>query len=436
MRAALVVALWVAAAPAARADVWIDLAPMPDMSALEPAYQLDRYVMYPPWCDVGHWGESYSLGLGLAPHRGGSRSSQLAADATYASGHGAENGLLAVSSELSAIGSTVRGRHEGRLEMRDILGARAHPFSIGAVTIVEHGPPPALSPIWLGHGKMATVDGRADASIGLGRSADLMWQAGIDATVGGTWWEDGPFADAQRRGLGVSLGIAPHDEAIPRGAIDLVRARVELATLSRAQVATRGGLASGAADIRTIELGSGFRDLTYQVNRDFLAVLVADAGVVWLRSDTPDAPGTAATGAMVRAQIGASVKSVHGRPGEFTIRRFGLGLAREPGYTADGRTLTSDARVTALASIETPLVTASVSGGISSVTPVSGDVADTRSVLRYAGAAESFFPLGAGFELGAHASATFEPRANDPWVTTPAWAYEGTALLRWRGGDR
>src|SRR5258705_8854485 len=116
MRGAGILLLLLCARSGARADRWLDLAPIPETAALEPAFQLDRYIVHDSWCGWHRWGDRHALGLGIAPRRG---SSQVIGEAAYAGGTGSHDGLLAFSTEASAVGSSVRGRHEARLEIQN-----------------------------------------------------------------------------------------------------------------------------------------------------------------------------------------------------------------------------------------------------------------------------------------------------------------------------
>lgn len=426
MRAALVLCLVLAATSRARADAWLDLAPMPDTTALEPAFQLDRYITHDSWCGWHRWGEHRSLGLGVSPRRDDSRATQAAGEVAYAGGTGDPGSLLAFSTELHAIGSSVRGRHELRVELADFTGHDMPRLSFGFAGVVEHGPARGLSPLWLGHGQPLTAEAHLDVSTVVTHDDAIAWLAGAEGSVGGTWWSDGPVESAGRDGLGVHLGIMPIHDDIPRGSFDIVHARLSHASLTPA-VATRG-TPVGPASVRMIELGTGFRDFTYHVDGDLFAVIVGDAGVVWLGTDT-------ATAGMVSVHLGAVVKTVRGRLYDFTTRKLGIGFAHEPGFTADGRTLTSDARVTALASIENRIGSASASGGVSSVTPLAGAAPPAGRILRYGGELESYLRVGGDLEVGGHLAGSFEPRALEPWATPRTWSYEATVLLRWRDGS-
>jgi hypothetical protein len=240
MRAAAAItataSLVLGATTAARADAWLDLAPMPDTAALEPAFQLDRYIIHDSWCGYHRWGEHRSLGLGVSPRRGDSRATQVAGEVAYAGGTGDPGSLFAFSGELHAIGSSVRGRHELHVE---VASRRAMMAFSG---LVEHGPARGLAPLWLGHGQPLTGDAHLDVVEVLGHDDTIAWIAGVDGSVGATGWSDGPIEGARRDGLDVHLGLVPIHDDIPRGSIAILHLRVTEAALTP-RVATRGSLA-------------------------------------------------------------------------------------------------------------------------------------------------------------------------------------------------
>src|SRR5688500_19247684 len=124
------------AASSAHADRWLDLAPIPETAALEPAFQLDRYIVHDSWCGYRRWGTRRTLGLGVA-RRGGS--AEAGGEAAYAAGTGSRDGVLAFSTEATAVGTAVRGRHEGRFELRNLHEDRAPRFALAVAGAAEHG---------------------------------------------------------------------------------------------------------------------------------------------------------------------------------------------------------------------------------------------------------------------------------------------------------
>lgn len=404
---------------AARAETWLDLAPIPDLATLEPAY---------PVCAPGDHRRtaldgSLTLGFGDDAH----------AAATLAAGLRGEHVSGGIASELQLRGRDVaRGRHRGRLLLQrwsdhaDDFGA-----SLELDAQVDHGDGFGLAPIALGPGPRDAALGRARGGFQLSdEDDDFVIIAGVEALAGAS--ERPGFDRAIRRGGGLSLGRAPIDGELPRGSVDFLRGRVEHVSISRPVAAAAATDHTGAstaaplgdAEVRIVELGLGPHDLTFHVDRHVLAVLDIDLGWSWLEADT--AAGRIAEN-MLRARWGGAL--VGGRAG--APRRVGLTFGREPTYTPDGQRLVSEWRLALAAGIEQHRLSFDARGGISWATPIAGG-GPADMLIRYGAQLEAFAKLGLGLEAGAQYAAWYEPAAGDPYAAPRRWTVEAALALRWR----
>jgi hypothetical protein len=416
--------LFVLAPSLAAAENRLDLEPIPDLGLLEPVYHLDR----------GNWlarttaGASGYIGVGVGRYR---EDKGLVGEGSLRIGKRWEQLVVAATSDLVAANNAlVRGRHTGSLELRtdddssdeDDINGRA---SIAAN--VEHGEARGLAPVYLGPGKRDHAGANVDLLIGLEpEKDDMIWAALVTTDGSVTRYRDAPLLDRTYRGaVGLGVSIAPNDSEIPRGRVDLLRARVEHANVRRAVTAAGGPL--GATQVRTIEVMSGVHELTGYIDHEMLFVMTAEFGAAWIEADAT--PGRI-DDTMFKMTLGGHFKWRRARVGR---REFGFALAREPGPTPDGQHLVSDWRLEMLASAEDAHFVLGARGGISWVTHIAGGETDPDTVKRYGSHVEGFAKLGMGVELGAYHATSYEPRvAGDPWSSPREFATEVGVLARWR----
>ena len=420
----------------ARADDRIDLAGIPDAQILEPAFHLDRGD-YSPRSKQGVDGW---LGVGGAHYRG---IDSAIANAALAVGWRDDNLLVVGRGEL-ALGASidasrlVRGRYRVLAEARTDWDAE-----LGAVVAVEtslqHGDALGLSTVRLGAASTPRDNGDLAVSslVRIGkRGGDFSWVASARGEVGGTRWYDTPQLDhAERKALGMGLGKAPLDGELPRGSIELLRARVEHTRIHRPRTAgtgVAGALVTGVdSEVREVQVGLGTTDFTLYIDRELLAVLAVDLGWSWLEADA--ATGTLADNAF-RMRLGSDVewrdKTDKAR------RRAGFGLVRAPTATADGQRLAGEWRLEATSMLETSRYVLDGRGALSWVHAFASgaiDAAPARLLVRYGAQLEALVKLGSGIEAGAYHANAYEPRvAGDPWASPRRWTTETGFLARWR----
>jgi hypothetical protein len=411
----------------AAAENRIDLDPIPELGTLEPVHHLDRNDRKRSGAGfAGHIGIGYGKNgddkaglVGEGSLRIGKRMRQLTAAAT--------SDLVAGASEL------VRGRHTGYLELRTDDDSADEDDIGGSVVIkssVEHGRARALAPVFVGPGKRTHADATTDLLIGLEPDKDdLIWGALVTADGSVTRWLETPLLDRAYRGaFGLGISLAPRDGEIPRGRIDLLRARVEHANIKGIGVTGAGGAIEPLRDtqVRTIEVMTGVHEFTGHIDHELLLVALAEFGAAWIEAD-------AARGAidetMFKMELAAHMKWRRSRVGR---REFGFALARQPGTTPDGQHIVADWRLEMIGGAEDKHFVLSARGGISWVKHVEGDVGDD-TLRRYGSQLEGFVKLGLGLELGGYHAMTYEPqRAGDPWASQRQFVTEAGVLARWR----
>jgi len=409
---------------AAGAEIRLDLAPIPELSLLEPAFHVDRDEDRDERSKSGILG---SIGVGYGRFDDDDRATTVG---TLAVGKRTERMVALASSELVVAGRDLfRGHHRGLIELRT---EEDHEGGIGgAVTLqtaIDHGEARGLAPVKLGPGRHDTAGVGAEALLDLGAEKDdFVWVAELFADGGATRWHDTPEVDrAYRRSLGLGFGRRPADGELPRGAIDLIRGRVEHVTIERPITAAAAGRI-GDTDVRIVELGLGAHDLTLLIDRELLAVISADIGWSWLEADT--ASGRLEDN-MFRMRLATAMKwQTRHHAGE---RRLGVAIAREPGYTANGQRLVTDWRAELEYGLEDHKYVLSASGGISWIRAIEGGQ-PAPMLTRYGSHVEAFYKLGRGIELGGYHAASYEPRlGGDPWASPRHWGTELGALVRWR----
>lgn len=408
----------------ARAERWLDLA-LPDLAVLEPALPLawDGYRdLRPQRHVIVDVSAGVARGAGAPVVGAGALGGGHATDATIVAGRsdlvwGMRGGAGATGIERLA------GRHAALGELR--LGRYGEAGTLALEGVLEHGRARALAPVARGPGRR--IDGELDARalVHLG-AGDFATTLAIDGGLGATRWQDAPGLDrAERRALGLALGKAPTDGELPRGVIQLVRGRVEHATIHRALAAAGTVLGPGA--VRTIEIGAGVDDLTFHVDREILAVLSTDLGWTWLEADT--AAGTLRDD-LFRLRLAGAMKWLHRTGG---TRQLGLVIARAPGHAADGQRLVSDWRLALAAGADTARYAIRASGGISWLRSLEGGQGGSPQLPRYGSELEASVAIGGGLELGAYHAVWFEPPvAGDPWASTRRLTSEAGLVLRWR----
>ncbi|MDQ3338415.1 MAG: hypothetical protein M4D80_24885 [Myxococcota bacterium] len=410
----------------AAAENRLDLEPIPDLGTLEPVHHLDRGTARKAAGIAGH------IGIGYGNH---GDDKGLVGEGSLRIGMRMRQLTVAGTSDLVGAGSElVRGRHTGYLELRtdnrkadkdDISGSVA----IGAS--VEHGEARGLAPVYIGPGKRNHGAANADLLIGLEPDKDAMIWAALVTTDGSvTRWLDAPLLDHAYRGaFGLGVSFAPNDGEIPRGRIDLLRARVEHANIKGKSLSAAGGVAPfGDTQVRTIEVMSGVHGLTSHIDREMLFVVTAELGAAWIESD-------ALLGRMdetlFKMDISGHFKWRRSRIGR---REFGFAFARQPGTTPDGQHLVRDWRLEMIGGAEDKHFVLSARGGISWIKHLQGgDTIGDDTRKRYGSHIEGFVKLGFDLELGGYHSMTYEARvAGDPWSSPREWSSEVGVLARWR----
>lgn len=397
----------------AAADIRLDLAPMPDLLPLLPVYPLDR----------ASGGVSATIGVGYGT--GG-----IVGESALLAGIRRRRLTIAGTSELAATDrSLLRGRHTGWLEIRtDDRGPDEELTAIATVSAsLEHGEARGLAPVFLGPGKRAHAAGTSTVLIGLAPDKDdVVFGALVEADGSVTTWHDAPLLDRAYRGaFGLGFAIAPFDGELPRGRIDVLRARVEHANIQRTLRAA--GVPMHDTQVRTIEVMTGLHDFTAWIDRDLLFAVTSELGAAWIESD---ATAGAIQDTLFQLNLGAHFKWRAGRKGR---RELGFAWAREAGPTPDGQHHATDWRLEMVGATEDSKLALSARGGISWVTHHAGGTTDPDTMKRYGSAVEAFAKLGLGLEVGAYHAMTFEPRvAGDPWSAPRQLVTEAGVLVRWR----
>lgn len=414
-------ALGFLAVPAtAHAEVRLDLGQIPDVSLFETAYPLDRHAGRRT-SGIAGW-----LAIGAGSNDG---QSDAVGTATLVLGKRTDHVVVAATSELTGAGlDLVRGRHRGLLEVKLDDGDDE---LRGVVTVeggIDHGKAPALAPVHLGPGQRDNADAAVQTLLVFGpEKDDTTWVLAVKGEAGATRWSDVAIDGADRRALGLGWGRTPLDGEIPRGTIDLVRGRVEHASIRRPIAAAAS--APLDAEVRTVELGLGADDLTFHVDREILAVIAVDLGWTWLEADTATGP---IADNLFRMRLSSGLRW---RTERDQLRSLGIAIARVPDYTADGQRLVSDVRTELSGAMETPRVVLGARGGISWLHALAGGAPASR-LIRYGSHLEGFVKLAHGVELGGYHATSFEPQlAGDPWASPRRWATELGVVVRWRMGS-
>lgn len=404
-------------AATAHGEERLDLVHVPDLIVIESAFPLDRDVPYERRTKAG-WRGSLALGL---DHHG-----DAIGAATLGAGQGTENVIIGLRSEVIAGEHGIqRGRHRGLLELRsswddELVG------SIALSTRVDHGQARGLAQPRLGVGRYTDGVVGLDSMVRIGKDkGDFQWVAIVRGDAGSTRWLDAPGLDrATRRSLTLGTGQTSFDGEIPRGSIDLVRARVEHARIRRPFAAA--GTGSLDSEVRSVELGLGTHELTFHVDHELLAVIAVDLGWTWLEADSGDR-ALRDNAFRMRLATGVEWRGGRGSP----RRRIGFGLGRTPTYIPDAQRLVSEWRLELDQGIETRRYVLGARGGITWLTPVAGPSADT--LLGYGAQLDAALKLGMGIEAGAYHTSSYQPRApGDPWLSPRHWAIEAGLVARLR----
>ncbi len=406
----------------AHADERVDQAAIPDITIVEPAFPLDRFV---PRDQRRSSAVGGSAGLGVGRH--GDR--PLIGAATLTAGHRSDNLLLGTHGELVLVGrgpAVERGRLRGLLELRSDWDAEL----AGILAVrgsAEHGQALLVAPARLGAGRRDHGEVVADGAVRIGsRKGDTVMIAMVRADASTTRWLAAPtLGRADRRGLGLGVGHTSFDGELPRGTIDLFRARVEHVRIERPFAAA--GIGSLARAVRTVEVGLGTTDFTLHIDHELLAVIAVDLGWSWVEADTTGGP--LADNAF-RMRLGAAL--AWRDSGDRQRRRIGFAIARTPTSTPDGQRLVGEWRLELATGIESSRFLLDARGTLSWLVPFTG-TSEVDTLVRYGAQLEAFAKLGAGIELGVYHARAFEPPgAGDPWASARRWDAETGALARWR----
>ncbi len=418
-----VLLLLLVCAPVASADIRLDTEPIPDLFPLEAAFHLDRGQAADDRTKSGVVG---SIGMGYGRFDDDNTGTLVGA---IAAGTYTDHWLVLASSELVTANDQIwRGHHTGLVEMHseedraDGLGG-----AVALQTAIAHGDARALAPVRLGQGRYVNGDVGGEALLHLGKDKDdFVFVAQLFGELGTTRWESPLLDHANRGSLGLGIGLSPADGELPRGAIDLLRGRVEHVTITRPIIAAGATAPIGSTDVRIAEIGVGAHEMTLHIDHELLAVIEGDLGWSWLEADT--AEGRIEDN-MFRMKLATALKWRTDR--SRGARRLGIAFAREPGYTPDGQRLVVDWRTDLAYGVETPVYSLTAAGGISWIGTHAGRWAPTQA--RYGSHVELFFKLGRGVEGGAYHATSFENQhAGDPWATERTWSTEAGVLLRWR----
>ncbi|HEY5934044.1 MAG TPA: hypothetical protein VIU61_05410 [Kofleriaceae bacterium] len=394
----------------ARAESRVDLRALGDVELLERALSLDRY-------EGEHHQAAGSLALGV------DTDGEAIGAVSLALGKATRTTLLAMRSELDRD----RGHHRGLAELR--LSERHHGIAglVGIEGSFDHGDARALAPVRIGPGRRLDGQVATQAQMFVGPEKDFVWVATTTVDGGATIWRDSPILDrTDRRAIGLAGGMAPADGELPRGRLDLLRWRIENASIRR-HLDPAAAVADNLSEIRTVQIGLGASDVTLHFDREMLAMLHVELGWSWL---------TLATGTeeladtMFHMRIGSNV-TMRNRNG--VTYRIGGGFSRDPGYTPDGLRLVSQWREEFTGSRETDRYRITLRGALGWVRAVQ-NTAGTKRIIPYVYDLEAAHRIAHGFELGAHASIVSEPTvAGDPWAAEPRIRAEAGLVLRLRG---
>jgi hypothetical protein len=403
------------------AETRIEQDAIPSLTLLEPVYHLDR-------------GEKRRLSgavvtsaLGYGSHDG---DGGLVGEGTLAIGKRTKKLSFGAASSL-VLGDTslVRGRHLAFVEL-DTDATRSNDDLAGRLTVaasLEHGEARGLAPVELGPGKRNHIESSADALIGLEPDGEeVFWAALIQVEGSATYWLDTPLLDRARRGAaGLGISFAPDDRELPRGRLDVMRARVEHTNIERTWTASAGRRLRDT-QVRTIEVMIGAHEFTGHIDRELLVSGTAELGAEWIESDVGGLSET-----MAKFNLAIHAKWRKRNTGR---REFGFAFSRDPSTTPDGQQLATDTRLDMVAGAEDKRFIIEARGGISWVNHRGGGWdGDPPTVKRYGSHVQGFLKLPFGFEAGGYHSATYEPRAaGDPWGSPRAWAIEAGLLARYR----
>lgn len=404
----------------ATADIRLELA-MPELRQLEPVYHLDRGSS-----KRSSDGIAASLGVGVGGDDG---ERGLVGEGTLRAGMRSRQFALAGSSDVAiAANELVRGRHAGWLELRSDDRSVDAMSLVGTVAAsLEHGEARGLQPVSIGPGEREHAAASSTVVIGLGHDKDDFVLGALVAADGSfTHWRDAPLLDrAQRGAFGLGLVMAPFDGELPHGRMDILRARVEHATITHDVWAAGGPVRD--TQVRTIEVMTGLHELTGWIDHALLFAVTAQVGGVWIDSDRA---GGAIQNTFFKMQLGTHLKWRTRKRG---LRELGFAWAREPGPTPDGRHHVTDWRLELAAAAEDARLALSVRGGISWVSHASGGDSDPDTVKRYGSQVDAFVKLGMGVEVGGYHVMTYEPRvAGDPWSAPRQFVTELGLMARWR----
>ena len=421
--------LLVLAPTLAAAENRLDLDPIPDLGTLEPVHHLDRGSDYRRRSAAGISGH---IGIGYGKY--GDEKAGLVGEGSLRIGKRMKQLTVAATSDMVAGASElVRGRHTGYLELRtdddnadeDDIGG-----SIIVKSNVEHGIARGLAPVNIGPGKRNHGDASADLLIGLEPDKDdMIWAALVTADGSVTRWLETPLLDRAYRGaFGLGVSVAPRDGEIPRGRLDLIRARVEHANIKNAAVAGAGVITPlRDTQVRTIEVMTGAHEFTGYIDHEMLFVVTAEFGAAWIESD---ASAGRMDQTLFKMDIGGHMKWRRSRVGR---REFGFAFARQPGSSPDGQHLVTDTRLEMIGGAEDKHFVLNARGGISWVKHIEGGDIGDQTLKRYGSHVEGFAKIGLGLELGGYHAMTYEPRrAGDPWSSPREFVTEVGVLARWR----
>lgn len=409
----------VVTATAAHADERVDQTAIPDVTIVEPAFPLDRFV---PHDKRKRGAVGGSVGVGVGRH--GDR--PLVGAATLTAGYRNDNLILGTHGELVLAGREApveRGRLRGLLELRSDWDAEL----AGILAVrgsAEHGEALRVGAARLGAGRRDHDEVVADGAVRIGsRKGDTVMIAMVRGDASTTRWLAAPMLDrADRRGLGLGLGRTSFDGELPRGTIDLFRARVEHVQIARPFAAA--GIPPLAGAVRTVEVGIGTTDFTLHIDHELLAVIAVDLGWSWVEADTTSGP--LADNAF-RMRLGAALAWRDTRD-----RRVGFAIARTPTSTPDGQRLVGEWRLELATGIESSRFLLDARGSLSWLVPFTG-TSEVDTLVRYGAQLESLAKLGADIELGVYHARAFEPPvAGDPWASARRWDAETGVIVRWR----
>lgn len=406
------------------AETRLHVGPIPDLSIIEHMFVLDRYGPRDrsDWCGTGRTGKTGSLTLGAGID------SDFVGSASLAAGTNGDQALaLGVSSELiGGADELVRGRHRALARFRagddDDFGVK---LELGGA--LDHGKAPGLAPIAQGAGRRLIGSTRGRALIQLGKERnDFVWAASVDGELGVMRWWESPLDGGNKRSLGMGIGRAPVDGELPSGNIEVLRGRVERVSIDQPIAAAGSTGVQSRTDVRIVEIGLGPKEMTFHIDREFLAVLDVDLGWSWLEAgDLSDN--------MFRMKLSGSAIIAEKRD---RLHRIGVAISRDPTHTPDGSRIVSETRITLATGTERRKYLLEARGGLSWTTAHEGGPA-VGTLLRYGTQLEAFAKLGHGLELGGYYAGWFEPQtAGDPWASPRRWTREAGLALRFRRASR